>query len=119
MDGSQKLPQRILHTVRDCLRTGAPIDTLALVVAGWMRYVSGLDEHGKVIDVRDPLAAELARIAAAAQGDPAALCRGLFGVKAVFGDDLAAMAPFVACVQRHLASLSRCGVRATLAAAPH
>jgi fructuronate reductase len=63
MDGSQKLPQRLLGTVRDRLAQGLPIDTHALAIAGWMRYVSGKDEQERAIDVRDPLAAEFAKIA--------------------------------------------------------
>ena len=45
MDGSQKLPQRLLGTVRDNLAAGRRIDLLTLAVAGWMRYVSGRDER--------------------------------------------------------------------------
>ena len=63
MDGSQKLPQRLLGTVQDRLRLDLPIDTHALAVAGWMRYVTASDEHGRKIDVRDPIASELAAIA--------------------------------------------------------
>ena len=63
MDGSQKLPQRLLGTMQDRLRQGLPIDTHALAVAGWMRYVTASDENGQAIDVRDPIAAELAEIA--------------------------------------------------------
>src|SRR6478752_3710222 len=63
MDGSQKLPQRLLGTMQDRLRLGLPIDTHALAVAGWMRYVTAKDEHGRAIDVRDPLAKELFEIA--------------------------------------------------------
>ena len=120
MDGSQKLPQRILHAVRDCLALRAtgqgavPIDTLALVVAGWMRYVSGTDERGKHIDVRDPLSDELARIASAARGVPAALCQRLLGLDVIFGEDLPRAAVFTGSVQRHLESLFANGVRATL-----
>ena len=47
MDGSQKLPQRLLGTVRDNLAAGRSIDLLALAVAGWMRYVGGVDERGQ------------------------------------------------------------------------
>ena len=61
MDGSQKLPQRLLGTIRDCLKLGAPFDRLALGVAAWMRYVTGIDEKGEAIDVRDPLAAKTPR----------------------------------------------------------
>ena len=63
MDGSQKLPQRLLGSIRDRLAAGAPIDRLVMGVAGWMRYVTGIDEHGKPIDVRDPLSARLRAIA--------------------------------------------------------
>jgi fructuronate reductase len=63
MDGTQKLPQRILGTIADRLAAGLPIDTHALVVAGWMRFAAGVDEAGRPIDVRDPKAAELAAIA--------------------------------------------------------
>ena len=118
MDGSQKLPQRILHTVRDCLAAGAPVDTLALVVAGWMRYVSGVDEHGKTIDVRDPLSDELARIASATRGSPAALCQRLLDLGAIFGDDLPRAAVFTAKVRNHLESLIAKGAHAALPAHP-
>ena len=47
MDGSQKLPQRLLGTVRDNLSAARSIEMLALAVAGWMRYVSGRDESGQ------------------------------------------------------------------------
>ena len=45
MDGSQKLPQRLLATMQDRLRLGLSIDTHALAVAGWMRYVTAKDEQ--------------------------------------------------------------------------
>tara|TARA_B100000683_G_C12498968_1_gene557056 strand:- start:516 stop:689 length:174 start_codon:yes stop_codon:yes gene_type:complete len=56
MDGSQKLPQRILSTLRDNLAAGRMPKGLCLVIAGWMRYVAGNDEAGQAIDVRDPMA---------------------------------------------------------------
>ncbi|RYH03498.1 mannitol dehydrogenase family protein [Salipiger sp. IMCC34102] len=63
MDGSQKLPQRMLGTVADCLDRGTVPEGLCLAVAGWIRYVSGTDEAGTPIDVRDPMADRL-RVAA-------------------------------------------------------
>jgi Mannitol-1-phosphate/altronate dehydrogenases len=56
MDGSQKLPQRMLEGIRVHLERGSEWPLLALGVAGWMRYVSGKDDRGEAIDVRDPLA---------------------------------------------------------------
>ncbi|MDO8399605.1 MAG: mannitol dehydrogenase family protein [Bradyrhizobium sp.] len=85
MDGSQKLPQRLLGTMRDRLALNLPIDTHALAVAGWMRYITGTDEQGRKIDVRDPIAAELAAIARAAGPVADRLAPALLNVSAVFG----------------------------------
>ncbi len=104
MDGSQKLPQRLLASVRENLAAGRPIDCAALAVAGWMRYVEGRDEHGKPIDVRDPLFARLAAVAAAHGGDPQALARGLLSLSEVFGE-LARDARFAGAVTARLADL--------------
>ena len=63
MDGSQKLPQRILETVNDLLKQQKNFQGLALAIAAWIKYVTGIDLNGATIDVRDPLANELAIIA--------------------------------------------------------
>jgi fructuronate reductase len=85
MDGSQKLPQRLLATMQDRLRLGLPIETHALAVAGWMRYVTAKDERGRAIDVRDPLASELADIAERAGPVAERLAPALLGVRSIFG----------------------------------
>ena len=115
MDGSQKLPQRLLGTIRDRLRAGQGIERLALGVAAWMRYVTGVDEKGGEIDVRDPLALRMHAIAADAGDDPAALFEGLVALSEVFGTDLAGHAAFREAVLRHLESLFDEGARATVA----
>ena len=63
MDGSQKLPQRILETVSDLLKNQKNFQGLALAIAGWIQYVTGIDLNGETIDVRDPLANDFAMIA--------------------------------------------------------
>ena len=88
MDGSQKLPQRLLGPIRDQLRAGGPIRHLALAVAGWIRYAAGRDEQGREIAVADPLAERFAALGARAGADPAALVAGFIAVREVFGDDL-------------------------------
>jgi fructuronate reductase len=85
MDGSQKLPQRILGTIQDRLNRGLPIDTHAMVVAGWIRYVTGTDEAGQPIDVRDPIATELAAVAQQAGPNPAQLAEHFLAIRSVFG----------------------------------
>ena len=117
MDGSQKLPQRLLEAARERLVRNQGIDTIALAVAGWMRYVAGRDDSGNSIDVRDPLAAQCAAIAAAASGDSDALGRGLLRLAAIFGDDLPHHARFVDALLGALSQLATVGVRATLARA--
>jgi fructuronate reductase len=114
MDGTQKLPQRLLGTARDRLKDGAPIDRIALGVAAWMRYVSGIDETGAAIDVRDPLAPELKRIAAEAGPSADRLAIALTGLETVFGRDLPADPRFTRPVTAALASLFEKGVRATV-----
>ena len=71
MDGSQKLPQRILGTIADNRAAGRPCPGLTLAVAAWMRYVGGVDERGRAIDVRDPLAAAAEGALATRRRDPA------------------------------------------------
>jgi fructuronate reductase len=51
-----------------------------------MRYVTAMDEQGRSIDVRDPLATQLAAIAATSGHDAARLGPALLNVSAVFGD---------------------------------
>jgi fructuronate reductase len=114
MDGSQKLPQRLLGTVRDRLRDGASISRLALGVAAWMRYVTGTDERGAPIDVRDPMAARLRGLADDAGGEPYKLCAGLLQVREIFGDDLPQDDRFTRPVQEALARLYSKGARQTV-----
>ena len=115
MDGSQKLPQRLLGTVRDRNAAGAPYRHLALAVAGWIRYASGVDEAGQRIAVSDPMAATFARITTAAGNDPARIAAGFLDLEAVFGVDLGANAAFRTAVTRNVVALFRDGVRAALA----
>lgn len=113
MDGSQKLPQRLLGTIRDRLKAGQPIDALALGVAAWMRYVTGVDETGQPIDLRDPLKDELRARADAAGLDAARLSTALLGIEAIFGRDLPEDPRFTTAVTEALDSLIRHGSKKT------
>ena len=105
MDGTQKLPQRLLATIRERLAAGAPFDRLALGVAGWMRYARGVDETGRPIDVRDPLAERLRKLAEEAGPVAGRLAPALLSVREVFGDDLPANPAFVDAVTAALEGL--------------
>ncbi len=114
MDGSQKLPQRLLGTIRDRRRAGAPYARLALAVAAWIRYASGRDEAGRPIDVADPHAREFARLAATHGDNAGALADAFIDLRAVFGD-LADDLAFRTAVREDVAMLFRDGARAALA----
>jgi fructuronate reductase len=115
MDGSQKLPQRLLGTIRERLKAGQPFERLGLGVAAWMRYVVGIDEKGESIDVRDPLAMRMMAIAADAGDDAEALYVGLAALTEVFGSDLADNQAFGETVATHLDELFEVGVKETVA----
>jgi fructuronate reductase len=94
MDGSQKLPQRLLGTIRDRLARGLPFPRLALAVAAWMIYAGGRDERGRTFEVRDPLAATFAAVLTKAGDLPKARCAALLAMDSVFGADLTANVEF-------------------------
>jgi fructuronate reductase len=79
MDGSQKLPQRLVQTVADRHAAGHPAPAAACGIAGWMAHLSGPY-------VNDPLAAELVPLAEAAGGDGVRLVESLCDVAAIFGE---------------------------------
>jgi len=115
MDGSQKLPQRLLAPVRDRLAAGAPLMHLPLAIAGWIRYASGSDEHGNRIDVQDPLADTFRAIVRDANGDPGPVADGFLDLSSVFGADLVAHYAFREAVRGHVIRLFTQGAQVTLA----
>lgn len=125
MDGSQKLPQRLLGTVRDRLAAGAPIDGLTLGVAAWLHYLRGEDDAGRRHEIQDPMADALAARCAAAEhaaagiADPVKAEEARVAVLAAFAPvfgELGGDIHFVRAVAVHTRSLRERGARATLEA---
>jgi fructuronate reductase len=86
MDGSMKLPMRLLGTIRDRLRAGATPHWAAFTLAAWMAYVAaGEDAHGRPLPLDDPLAD---RLRAAAAGPPEGLADRLLALPEVVDDEL-------------------------------
>ncbi len=114
MDGSQKLPQRWLDSIRWHLANGSKFDLLALGVAGWMRYVGGVDEQGAPIEVSDPL---LPAIQQAVNGSKEGESRvkALLELNTIFGNDLPANEKFVKQVTESYLALRENGAKATVA----
>ncbi len=114
MDGSQKLPQRLLETLREQLAGNGHIDILCLGVAAWIRYVSGVDEKGNAIEVSDPLASELRAACDANQGNPAAMVKAVVSIQKVFGTDLIDESRFIATTTQWLERFYAKGVLASV-----
>ncbi|CAM7808398.1 putative mannitol dehydrogenase [Klebsiella quasipneumoniae] len=115
MDGSQKLPQRMLDGIRVHLERGSRWPLLALGVAGWMRYVSGTDDAGQAIDVRDPLVDKIQQ--RVAQSDEQQRVDALLGLEEIFGRDLPRNALFVAGIRAAWQQLAMHGAREAVARA--
>lgn len=103
MDGSQKLPQRLLGTIADRLKAGGSIERLSLAVAAWMLYARGVDLAGKPITVQDPMAATFAAV------DPEQLVAGYLAIDRVFPKDLAQNGAFKAALEGKVALLREVG----------
>ncbi|HAG2570420.1 TPA: MFS transporter [Salmonella enterica] len=114
MDGSQKLPQRMLDSVRWHLANHSDFDLLALGVAGWMRYVGGVDEQGKAIDISDPLLPVIQRAVVNSE-EGASRVKALLGMAEIFGNDLPQAARFTQKVQEAYDSLLTYGAKASVA----
>jgi len=114
MDGSQKLPQRMLDSVRWHRVHQKPFPLLALGVAGWMRYVGGVDEHGEAIEVCDPLLPVIqAAVKGSAEGETRV--KALLGIETIFGQELPQDKVFVDAVMNAYATLLKDGAKATVA----
>jgi fructuronate reductase len=73
-----------------------------------------VDEAGRPIDVRDPLAEKLRAITDATQGNPTRLVEGMLAVREIFGEDLPQSTPFKNCLMQHLTSLYELGAARTV-----
>ncbi|KEY57151.1 fructuronate reductase [Serratia sp. DD3] len=114
MDGSQKIPQRMGGSLRYHLARGSDFKWLAMGIAGWMRYVAGVDERGEAIDVRDPMVAQFQAIYAE-QGLNVSVVKALLSIEAIFGTDLIANDTFVTAVTEAYQRILDQGARAAVA----
>jgi fructuronate reductase len=108
MDGSQKLPQRLLAAAQARLAAGQAIPALALAIAAWMRWQEGRTEAGEVVAVEDPLAAETARRLSSAVDDMGKVA-ALLDLEAVFPRALSCDPTFRAAVTEAFLDLRRLG----------
>jgi fructuronate reductase len=107
-DGSLKLGERILPAVAHHLAQGREPERLALVLAAWMRFLTGRTETGDVYDIPDPMAPELRRRVHAAR-DTEELLEGMLSLRRIFPESIARHTGFRARIARHLDGLAERG----------
>ena len=113
MDGSQKLPQRLLATIAARLDDDQPIDALALGVAGWIRWQDGVTETGEAFTIDDPMAVTLAGALAGAVTATDRV-RAVSALTGIVAPRLADDERFTGTVARHLDGIAVQGVETWL-----
>lgn len=114
MDGSQKIPQRWLETLRQQLQTHQHNEIICLGLAAWIRYVSGIDEQQNPIEVSDPFAKELRAISDSYKADPVAAVRPMLSLQKIFGDDLQHQSQVIDSTTDWLSRFYQTGVRKSI-----
>jgi fructuronate reductase len=107
MDGSQKIPPRLLGTIAARLDANQPFTRLALAIAAWMRFLRGVADNGQRFEISDPMAARLTSLAASAGASHDALMQALLGVREIFPAELAGNARFQDALRDALVELER------------
>ena len=129
MDGSQKIPQRLMNTARDRLAAGQPITLIGTALAGFLRFMTGTGETGAALPINDPKAGTFKAAAESvgatgvtrlappeAEALAARLVPAMLGIAEVFGETRKD-ARLIAAVQAPLAHILSAGALATVAAA--
>ena len=114
MDGSQKLPQRLLGTIRERLAAGAPCKRLCFVIAGWFYYLLGPEVTGNDYAISDPMQ-EILQQATASFQNPQQLIVKLLAIREIFGTDLPKHPQFVLLVNQYLEQMIKQGVLTAMA----
>jgi len=115
MDGSQKLPPRILAPLSEHLAQGHVPGGFALVLAGWMHYAGGVDELGGSFDVADPMV-EAMRRAHARSATAEARVAAFLGLTTIFPPAMAAHPGLVAAITAAYHQIAAQGVRPAIRA---
>ncbi|EMF4355516.1 fructuronate reductase [Providencia rettgeri] len=115
MDGSQKIPQRFGGSLRYHLAQGGDLKWIALGIAGWIRYVSGVDEKGNLIDVCDPLLDTLKAIYDTHE-QHVSIVPAILSIETIFPSDIGQNPQVISAVSNAYQSLLSMGAKATVAA---
>jgi len=114
MDGTQKLPQRLLEPASVALERGQTLDAFAFAVAAWMRYALGRDEAGTLYALRDPREKEIASALGKVGGDAGAIANTLLALPGLFPAVLAGHRPWTDAIKGKLSLMLQRGMKAAI-----
>ena len=109
-DGSQKIPNAIIPCIEYQLSTGGSTQYSILALAGWFRYLTGVDEELQPIAIKDPMAEKLT---ACAKFDTASPVH-LLGIEEIFGHDLPQNSDFVSALAEKMKQIKVRGIKHVL-----
>lgn len=113
MDGSQKLPQRLVGPAVELLKSGRSQSAIALVIAAWIRCQTGMTDAGIRFEVDDPIARVTARLSEETSGSKE-LAQAMLRLQSIFPSQLADDDGFVDLVSAHVEALRTLGAKATV-----
>ena len=115
MDGSQKIPQRLLPPLRERMDKSESIDALILGVAAWIRYTRAVDDTGNAYPINDPLAERLQEIHQTSGPRPKDYLPGILDISEVFDISLRNNSTFTQALVNTLEQLESQGAISTAA----
>ncbi len=115
MDGTEKMPQRILAPALKAMRAGQPVRPFAFALAAFMRFALARDDDGAAYAISDPRA-DAMDAAAASAGDAAVLAQRLHGIGALGDSPLREDPLWMASVTAILQEMLERPMRAVIAA---
>ncbi len=98
-DGTQKMPQRWLNSVKFHIANGGDYSHLALGIGGWMNYIRA-NRNGERYEVVDPMKDKLAEIVAQHGDNQTAYVDALLALDSVFPSELVARDDFKKAVHK-------------------
>ncbi len=109
-DGCAKIAKFIVPSLEGLLAGGRPARVLPLIIAGWLHYLRGSDEEGRVLTISDSSLACMRPFMDSGCSD----ARLALSVRALFGELAFTYPQLVSTVQMNLDELRSHGVRAAI-----
>lgn len=106
-DGSKKIQNFMVPPLEEQLVAGRPTQAIAFALAAWFRYLRGVDEQGRVIEIVDPMRDLLMERARRHPHDPAPLV----AIESIFGERIAVNTTVITSVKDCLDAIDRVGTR--------